>query len=151
VTAGATAQLSSAFVERLATGTVAAVLAIGGLSLGTDTGVLENPRNKTIGRKHHGSGSLHVRIKNVEKRAGNSTTAVASTDAAPAAPSDVSESLAVGVSGELPTTDDDDGSGGGRTIDLGPTATGEEPVDEAMREAVDLANDTLEAGNGTTR
>ena len=152
VTAGATAQLSSAFIERLATGTVAAVLAMGGLGVGTHPGVLEKPRSETTARRHHGSNSLHVRPKHTHGGARRgTTTSVASSGAAPAAPADLSESLAVGISGEVPTPDDGGGSGGGRTIDLGPTATGEEQVDEAIRDAVDLANDTIEAGNGTTR
>jgi RNA polymerase sigma factor (sigma-70 family) len=152
VTAGATAQLSSAFVERLATGTVAAVLAIGGFGLGTDPLINENPRNETIARKARESGSLHTRIRKVtgaERR--GTTIAGAQPVTTPQPPNDLRDSLALGVSGDLPTTDGDGGRGSGRTIDLGPTTTGQGPVDEAVRDIVDLANDTIEAGNGTAR
>ena len=152
VTAGATAQVSSAFVERLATGTVAAVLAIGGLNLGVAPVVNEKPRNETIARKQRESGSLDARIANARGTQSRGTTnAAAPVVTTPPPASDLRDSLALGISGELPTNDGDGGSGNGRTLDLGPTTTGQGPVDEAVRDAVDLANDTIEAGSGTAR
>ena len=152
VTAGATIQLSSAFVERLATGTVAAVLAIGGFTLGTTTDMHEHPRREAAGITDHRSGGRHLHVKHIAGGSArrSATASVAPEDAPADQPTnDVSNALALGnVTRDLPTSGDDGGGGGHHTIDTGPTTTGQEPVDEATRKVVDLVNDTIEAGNG---
>jgi hypothetical protein len=156
MTAGSTAHLSSAFVERLATGTVAAVIAISGLTSGTSAPINEQPRHGSGAEKERASGSIKASLKDASittrGTSGTSEAPLAPAAAAGAPAAAISDSLDLGVgSGDAagPGDGGDGGDGGDRLIDTPPTTTGQEPVDRAMHKAVDLGNDTIEAGSGT--
>ena len=157
VTAGSTAHLSFAFVERLATGTVAAVIAISGLTSGTSVEVRERPRHEAESKEDRATGSIKTSLKVASATTEGGTSAsseapLASAAALGADPSAISNSLDLGVvSGDA--TGPGNGGGGGdgddRLIDTPPTTTGQKPVDQAVAKGVDLGNDTIEAGSGT--
>ena len=156
MTAGSTAHLSSAFVERLATGTVAAVIAISGLTSGASVEMNERPRDETPATQQRASGSVKTSVEDATRtspsEAPSSSAAPVASAAVGQAPAEISDSLDVGdIPGKIPHPGDggDGGDGGDRLIETPPTTTGQKPLDQAVAKGVDLGNDTIEAGSGT--
>ncbi|MGH2754142.1 MAG: RNA polymerase sigma factor [Actinomycetota bacterium] len=155
MTASATAHVGGAFVERLATGAVAAVIAISGLNAGTDTTPVREPEVRSQAESKGGGPNVRrarlQRTALLDRGGVDAAGPGAAGDLAGAAlPTELTNSLSLkSISDEVKRPrDEGNNNGDDRLIEPGSTTTGHKPVDNVTRKVVDLINDTAAEGNG---